>query len=156
MTAETAAPLSATAGGTGTSRRIALSPLRLVVLILSTAWLSIQAAVAIEKATQPGHNWQLVQTTQAEFDRGWVEGVTDPNLVVLLRFKPAKEIEDERHAGVVAYAAINLRPCEIVLPSGITIVGDTRDQNASFVDGSYVEMIAHELLHCIRGGWHGK
>lgn len=66
------------------------------------------------------------------------------------------EIEDEQgfDPGVIAYTMPYKRPCEIHLRAGMVIDSKPRHWWADFRDPQSGEIIAHELLHCLRGTWH--
>lgn len=89
---------------------------------------------------------------------------TIPPMYVYLRFESKKDWAADTHAQpssvfstTLGYASYTLDgsggPCTVVLPAGWTIVASPMWAKAQF-DPDDSAVLAHEILHCIRGAWH--
>lgn len=79
-----------------------------------------------------------------------------PPIDIQLRFMPPDQIRD-RSPGTYAFTYQLRTPCQIIMPSGIEIAGMTAHwPYASFVNPLEGDVLAHEILHCLHGTWHGK
>lgn len=55
---------------------------------------------------------------------------------------------------VIALSIIRRNPCEIMIPEGWTIEYDSSTGRARWTDRGQEDVLAHEILHCLRGAWH--
>lgn len=107
-----------------------------------------------------------VGLTTAERRADRVSGARPIGLDVLVRFESPEQIAREVGSDAYAYTRVNARPCEVVFPDTweIDAVPSSGDawfsqiygrQNASIVvDMTINSVVAHEILHCLRGSWH--
>lgn len=54
----------------------------------------------------------------------------------------------------LAYTYIYRNPCEIVIPAGWWIDYVAPTAEARWRDTHSGDILAHEILHCLRGDWH--
>lgn len=79
-------------------------------------------------------------------------------IVAAKDFRRSKEVKmlttTQDMSGVGAYTMINSNPCTIVIPDDFKIFVVAQKGDAWFDDTSTGDVIAHEILHCLYGGWH--
>lgn len=95
-----------------------------------------------------------IELTSNERQQLRLEQPTFPKTITL-RILSAEEIE-RRNSKAYALAVINARPCEIWIPSGQIIVANPHAKMAFWKNSYHGDVLAHEILHCLRGGWHDE
>ncbi len=84
----------------------------------------------------------------------FIRQATEPQTIVLRIIDPQQfksEIGDPRTA---AFSKSYREPCEITIPAGWIIVAIPSRGIAFWADDRNAVILAHEILHCIRGSWH--
>jgi hypothetical protein len=73
---------------------------------------------------------------------------------ITIEFHTPAQINSEE-PGAVAYARKGSRNgCRIVLPTGVPIAFDPGGAGVALMEPEDMEVVIHELLHCLRMGWH--
>lgn len=57
---------------------------------------------------------------------------------------------------VAAYSQPYQNTCVITIPEGWMIEVKPQDKEARWLNPEHGHYLAHEILHCLRGGWHPK
>lgn len=60
----------------------------------------------------------------------------------------------KRNASAYALSYTERQPCEIFIPTGQGIWVRPAKKEAGWVNPIEGDVLAHEILHCLRGGWH--
>jgi hypothetical protein len=74
-----------------------------------------------------------------------------------LRVVPRKKFDEDAgptSLSLAAFTRINDNPCTIVIPEGWQIDAVPSRGEAHFADAYNDSVVAHEILHCLRGTWH--
>ena len=74
--------------------------------------------------------------------------------VMTLRIVTKEEFYTTRAPNVWAVAQTYKVPCQIIVQAGAMIVAHPADAEAHWADRDDGDTLAHEILHCLRGGWH--
>lgn len=97
--------------------------------------------------------FSITELTEAERAQPIHQAV--PPIDIELRVLPIAEFMRERPtSGTVAFAYTRRRPCRIVIPEGWRIWALSERKIAFWDDRDSGNVLAHEILHCIRGSWH--
>lgn len=76
---------------------------------------------------------------------------------IRLRVLARSDFDKERPSeNTVAFSYLHKNPCEIVLPEGYEIAAEPKTGTAIFASRIDASVLAHEILHCVRGAWHAK
>lgn len=70
-----------------------------------------------------------------------------------LRIVPRKEY-DELHPRTAGISYTKRKPCRIEIPDGWNIMVSPDRKRADWINRDDGDTLAHEILHCIHGGWH--
>ena len=82
--------------------------------------------------------------------------LTEATNVIEVRFESPAEIL-ERMPGTLAVTVVpSSGPCRVYLPTGMPIAFDPAQKRADWLMRNDANTVAHEFLHCLRGGWHGR
>jgi hypothetical protein len=79
-----------------------------------------------------------------------------PESTVVIHFVDPAEIAKALPSRPVAYSLPSRSPCEVWLPKGMWVWGDDKNYPylGRFIDANDAGLFAHEILHCVIGGWH--
>jgi hypothetical protein len=80
-----------------------------------------------------------------------------PESTVILHFVDPSEIKRMvAPTNSVAVTYPSRHPCEVFLPTGMWLWGDEKNYpyRGMFVWSRDADLVAHEILHCVIGGWH--
>ena len=82
--------------------------------------------------------------------------LTEATNVIEVRFESSAEIL-ARLPSARAVSMVPLSgPCRVYLPTGMPIGFDPSTKHADWLDADDANTVAHEFLHCLRGGWHER
>lgn len=114
-------------------------------------------AIAIEASSQTRFGADApsaVPYTQAQLSAPYLRDETRATKIELVIEAPEKIRAVSPHA--YAYAYPTTRPCRIVIPTGMQIDAAPSQAEAQWTNRSDGDVLAHEILHCLRGKWHPK
>lgn len=136
-----------------------------IAIIGLWAWTVGCGALVGAGITDIAHNWRAsaprevpTQQTTAILHVPYTPVGTFP-MDIDFRIVSVAEFEKIRpSANTVAFSYMGRsgRKCEIVIPSRDDVFAFTPDQRVYWLNSSYSDSVAHELLHCLIGRWHGE
>ena len=116
--------------------------------------LGLGAAITVERSGYVAP----VELSDTERHTLYLEEMTTPR-TIKLRIADEAEFKDNlgsalRSHNVAAYAQFGNDECKITIPSGWKIKFNPRSGGARWVNDDNGNILAHEILHCLRGRWH--
>lgn len=135
--------------------RLGRLPLVVLLSVLAGAWIHNQ----LNHPEPIGRGAVVVELTPRERAAHMIRQETVP-LTAILRILPKAEFEasrNERTKGDAGFYYDGHAPCVITIPDKWMIRANPKQGKAWFEDqgnDDFDDVIAHELLHCIRGDWH--
>lgn len=124
-----------------------------LMMLLCVGMLGAVIGLAISDATREvAVRNNPVEFSESEKAAAYLSQETSP-VVMTLRILPRDEYR-ARHPGTDAIAYTHRAPCQIEIPAGWKILAQPKTGTAVWARSYDGDVLAHEILHCLRGGWH--